>query len=136
MDKSTISDIRQRVARWQKEGEKRENWIFAVNIDDVELLLATIARLEVDNEALRLNLFQAREQLAYAPVKLDAAAIEPDQPDCQPKYWFEINTGPYKADDTAMQRSHPWSRGPFASWNEANDEWKKFLKRQRENGQL
>ncbi len=106
--------------------------------DKIIRLEDMVTRLEKENTDLRLQLQQAREHLTNAPlppILLDGSAIEPDTPTGLPTFWFEINTGPYQADDTAMQRSHPWSRGPFTSWNEANDEWKAYLKRQRENGQ-
>ncbi len=58
MDETTIQDIRHRVTRWKKEWEDRKDgdrtWIFAVNIDDVELMLAEIERLEKENAALHL----------------------------------------------------------------------------------
>ena len=97
-----------------------------------------LTALESENADLRLQLQQAREQLAYAPipvtVTLDSTAIEPTPPTGLPAFWFEINTGPYKAEDTFIQRQHLYSYGPFASWSEANEEWKAYLKRQRENG--
>ncbi len=158
MDETTIQDIRQRVTRWKKDWngkgspvadhEAERAWCFAVNIDDAELLLGEIERLEKENTDLRLQLQQAREHQWIVGIDqacpdcdksrfllMDSKAQEPDNPTGLPTFWFEINTGPYQADDTAIQRSHPWSRGPFATWTEANDAWKKFLKRQKKNGQ-
>lgn len=68
MDQTTINDIRQRVTRWQKDAkmngkESERTWIFAVNIDDVELLLKEIDRLTTWNKNLQTQLEDCMEQL-------------------------------------------------------------------------
>lgn len=152
MDETTIKDIRQRVERWQKDcikdgKESERTWIFAVNIDDVNLLLRTIDHLldeqkqaleafrvcnhlietlRKENEDLRAQLFQAREQLAYAPSDGNPTGLE--------KYWFNDVSGPYKATDTFHERSFRYAHGPYETWDQANVEWKLFIRRQIANG--
>lgn len=61
MDETTINDIRQRVARWLKgslrdKPEDPKTWIFAINVDDVQMLLDLIEGLERQNADLREQL--------------------------------------------------------------------------------
>lgn len=119
MDETTIKDIQTRTQRWEKGmgcgKDSERTWIFAVNIDDVNLLLSEITRLTQENTDLRLQLFQARESLD-----------EDHHPDGKEKWWFTPALGPHKARDTQTERE--FSHGPFDCRETADIQWKLFLK--------
>lgn len=155
MDETTISDIRQRVARWQKEDkngdERLRAWMYAINSEDVDLLLREIERLTKENDELRLQFLQAKEQ---EPVKLIAVEhmsrdefiqlmeknpalqvhLKSENPTGLEKYWFNEKLGPFKQVDTYFERSRRWTHGPYDTKEQADVEWRLFLKREKENG--
>lgn len=67
MDETTVQDIRKRVARWQRDfqhgSESERTWIFAINIDDVNLLLHEIEGMERQIADLHEQLQAARQYL-------------------------------------------------------------------------
>jgi hypothetical protein len=94
MDEMTLSDIRQRIARWQKDWtakgkpaadkEMERAWSFAVNIDDVELMLAEIERLQQENHELQEMLndeamdaaVDASEAMALGKAIMEAGGLD------------------------------------------------------------
>ncbi len=130
--------------RLQLQQAREHQWVVGVDkgkpggekTAKVTLINGVVTHIELDETALEPDNPYLKEIQNVTPDEFRRLhQNEYPVPSGELRYFFNTYSGPYRMADTQAERDFAWSRGPFASWNEANDEWKKFLKRQKENGQ-